>query len=146
MDASGTITAVVVDHPGSGYSFAPKVVIRNGTIFAPMPLNDGGQLATATASLHRTIVLDSFGANYNSPPSVTISDPTGTGATATALIDDGVIASIKSEKPGSGYLTPGIRKFVDGLPGLGAGAANNLGQYIPVAVPTRRLIPARTTT
>lgn len=28
----------------------------------------------------------------------------------------------------------GMRKFVDGLPGLGAGAANNLGQYIPVAV------------
>ena len=29
----------------------------------------------------------------------------------------------------------GIRKFVDGLPGLGAAKANNLGQYIPVAVP-----------
>lgn len=28
----------------------------------------------------------------------------------------------------------GIRKFVDTLPGLGAGSANNLGQYIPVAV------------
>ncbi|NLF01772.1 MAG: multicopper oxidase domain-containing protein [Anaerolineales bacterium] len=28
----------------------------------------------------------------------------------------------------------GIRKFVDGLPGLGATAANNLGQYLPVAV------------
>lgn len=27
----------------------------------------------------------------------------------------------------------GIRKFVDSLPGLGAGNANNLGQYIPVA-------------
>ena len=31
--------------------------------------------------------------------------------------------------------SPSIRKFVDSLPGLGAGAANNLGQYIPVAVP-----------
>ena len=31
--------------------------------------------------------------------------------------------------------TPPIRKFVDTLPGLGAGSANNLGQYIPVAVP-----------
>ena len=27
----------------------------------------------------------------------------------------------------------GLRKFVDGLPGLGAAAANNLGSYIPVA-------------
>ena len=30
---------------------------------------------------------------------------------------------------------PGIRKFVDGLPGLNAAAANKLGQFIPVAVP-----------
>ncbi len=29
----------------------------------------------------------------------------------------------------------GIRKFVDTLPGLSAAGANNLGQYIPVAVP-----------
>ena len=32
-------------------------------------------------------------------------------------------------------ISGGIRKFVDGLAGLGAGKANNLGQYIPVAVP-----------
>ena len=31
--------------------------------------------------------------------------------------------------------TPRIRKFVDRLPGVGAAAANGLGQYIPVAVP-----------
>ena len=31
--------------------------------------------------------------------------------------------------------SPNLRKFVNGLPGLGSGAANNLGQYIPVAVP-----------
>jgi FtsP/CotA-like multicopper oxidase with cupredoxin domain len=30
-----------------------------------------------------------------------------------------------------------MRKFVDGLPGLGAGAANNLGQYLPVATPEK---------
>ena len=32
-------------------------------------------------------------------------------------------------------LTPQIRKFVDELPGVGAAAANGLGQYIPVATP-----------
>ncbi|MBI4791281.1 MAG: multicopper oxidase domain-containing protein [Deltaproteobacteria bacterium] len=31
--------------------------------------------------------------------------------------------------------SPPLRKFVDTLPGLGAANANNLGQYIPVAVP-----------
>ncbi|MBK9055335.1 MAG: multicopper oxidase domain-containing protein [Chloroflexi bacterium] len=30
-------------------------------------------------------------------------------------------------------ITGGIRKFVDGLPGVGPSGANNLGQYIPVA-------------
>ena len=143
MDSNGTITSVVVDHPGSGYSFAPHVVIRNGTIFAPLPLNEGGQLAMATATLFiDSIVLEAFGADYNQVPSVTISDPTGTGATATATIDDGVITAITVEKPGSGYLTPGgIRKFVDGLPGLGPSNANNLGQYIPVAVPDTTTYP-----
>jgi FtsP/CotA-like multicopper oxidase with cupredoxin domain len=37
-------------------------------------------------------------------------------------------------KPNFAY-SPNIRKFVDSLPGLGATHANNLGQYIPVAVP-----------
>ena len=35
---------------------------------------------------------------------------------------------------GGGVITGGIRKFVDSLPGLGAANANNLGQYIPLAI------------
>ena len=35
----------------------------------------------------------------------------------------------------------GIRKFVDTLPGLGPEGANNLGQYIPVAVPDTTTYP-----
>ncbi len=35
----------------------------------------------------------------------------------------------------------GMRKFVDTLPGLGAANANNLGQYIPVAVPDQATYP-----
>ena len=31
--------------------------------------------------------------------------------------------------------SPPLRKFVDSLAGVGAAAANDLGQYIPVAVP-----------
>lgn len=37
--------------------------------------------------------------------------------------------------------SPIIRKFVDLLPGVGPGAANNLGQYIPVAVPDTTTYP-----
>jgi len=35
----------------------------------------------------------------------------------------------------------GIRKFVDSLPGLGPDNANNLGQYIPIAVPDATTYP-----
>ena len=43
----------------------------------------------------------------------------------------------------SGNVVPGtgIRKFVDSLPGLGFANANNLGQYIPVAVPDTTTYP-----
>jgi len=37
--------------------------------------------------------------------------------------------------------SPPLHKFVDGLPGLGAGNANNLGQYIPIAVPDTATFP-----
>ena len=40
--------------------------------------------------------------------------------------------------PQTGALVGGIRKFHDALPGLGSGAPNNLGQYIPVAVPDQQ--------
>jgi FtsP/CotA-like multicopper oxidase with cupredoxin domain len=59
------------------------------------------------------------GSGYSAPV-VTINDPTGTGAAATATI--------------GGTLSGGIRKFVDKVPGLTPAGANNLGQYIPVAV------------
>lgn len=38
-------------------------------------------------------------------------------------------------------ISGGLRKFVDELPGLGAGAANNLGQYVSVATPDTTTFP-----
>ena len=40
-----------------------------------------------------------------------------------------------------GTVTGGIRKFVDSLPGLGPAGANNLGQYLPIAVPDTTTYP-----
>jgi FtsP/CotA-like multicopper oxidase with cupredoxin domain len=130
---NGTITAIVLDNPGSGYSTAPGVTIYDGTIFDPVPNGGTGATATATLSIS-SFVIDSAGSNY-SKADVTITDPTGTGATAVAALDNGVISAILLKKPGTGYIAPGgIKKFIDTLPGLGADHANNLGQYIPVAV------------
>ena len=36
LTADGAVTTVVVDDPGSGYSTAPQVVIRNGTLADPL--------------------------------------------------------------------------------------------------------------
>src|SRR3990170_5825569 len=43
--------------------------------------------------------------------------------------------------PDTGAVSGGIRKFIDSLPGLGPAGANNLGQYISVAVPDTTTYP-----
>ena len=35
-DQTGVITDIIVDNPGSGYSSAPNVVIRDGTLMDPI--------------------------------------------------------------------------------------------------------------
>jgi FtsP/CotA-like multicopper oxidase with cupredoxin domain len=131
-----TITGVVVDNHGSGYSAAPGVSILDGTLFDPVI---GGTGATATATIDVTsVVLDTFGAGYTSAPDVAITDATGSGAgaTASASTDVGAVSALTLVNGGSGYLQPGIRKFVDGLPGLCAPpACPTTGKYIPLAVP-----------
>ena len=142
VNGPGVITKIVVDTPGSGYSHAPNVFIRNGTQFDPIPVT---VQATATATLTvQTIAMVTYGDGYTAAPTVNITDSgtgSGTGATATATTDIGAITAITVTAPGSGYLTAGgIKKFQDGLPMLcdpsaGNCVPNNLGQYMPLAVP-----------
>jgi FtsP/CotA-like multicopper oxidase with cupredoxin domain len=67
---------------------------------------------------------------------------TGSGATATATVAAaGAISAINVTSPGSGYLTPGLKKFVDTLSGLTSANKNNLNNYIPVAVPDTTTYP-----
>ncbi len=138
-----TVTAIVVDDAGSGYTSAPGVTIRNGTAFDPIAPGTGFVRAQATATLKiQSILIGNPGSGYKAQPTVTIDDPTGFGATATAALDNGVISAITLKKAGSGYITPGgIKKFVDGLPGLTEAGANNLGQYLPVAQPDTTTFP-----
>ncbi len=68
----------------------------------------------------------------------------GSGAVLVPVIDPltGAITSVNVVAGGAGYDTvPGIRKFVDALPGLGSTSANDIGQYIPVAVPDTTSYP-----
>ena len=132
------VTGVVVDDPGSGYSSAPGVAVLDGTQFDPVTHDPGTFTpAKATASLTiDSVALDTFGAGYTSTPTVDISDPSGVGAAATAETDAGAVTKLTVTNAGSGYVTPGgIKKFQDGLPGVGEANKNNLGQYIPEAKP-----------
>ena len=76
---------------------------------------------------------------------MSIDDAAGTPpvpASATATVAElGAVTAIHVTNGGSGYLTPGLKKFVDTLPGLGEAGANDLGQYIPVAVPDTTTYP-----
>ncbi len=107
--------------PGLRLHHGPGVAIRNGTQFDPIALPDGGTAATATGhpGAHRGQRAATSAPATPRAPTVTITDPTGTGtgAAATAVTDGGAITGVTVTDPGAGYLTPGMRKFVDDLPG-----------------------------
>ena len=140
MDAGGHVIAVDVVDAGSGYTSAPTVTIKDA---GQTPLQDPA-VAAATIGIAE-VVVTSGGKGYDSAPAVDISDLGGTAsvpATATAAVAvKGAVTGITVTNHGSGYLTPGIRKFVDSLAGLGPAGANDLGNYIPVAVPDTTTYP-----
>jgi len=87
------------------------------------------------------------GTGYVAGETVTIEGTTGIQASVTiaTVAADGGILSFNITNGGTGYgaliAGTGLRKFVDTLPGLNAIGANNLGQYIPVAVPDTLTYP-----
>ena len=107
-----------------------------------------GLSATATATIGTAGAITGFtitnsGLGYTTA-TVTVVGGGGSGATGAATFDPvtGAITGMTVSSPGSGYGTlPGIRKFVDTLPGLGPTGINDLGQYIPVAVPDTTTFP-----
>ncbi len=139
MDANGVVTSVELVSPGSGYTAAPTVTIRDAN-----QVNPTAATVEATIGIAK-IDLTSGGQGYDSAPTVTISDTLGVadkGASATATVAvRGAVTGITVTTPGAGYLTPGLKKFVDTLAGLGPNAANDLGQYIPIAVPDTTTYP-----
>jgi FtsP/CotA-like multicopper oxidase with cupredoxin domain len=124
---SGPIATVSVVAGGTGYH-NPLVTVDDAyvTTFTAATVTATADPVTGAITL---LTLGGGGAGYMAPV-VTITDdpslcgvapqpPCGTGALADAII--------------GGAVSGGIRKFVDGLPGLTSAGANNLGQYIPLA-------------
>ncbi|MHB1132055.1 MAG: multicopper oxidase domain-containing protein [Chloroflexota bacterium] len=129
----GGVATIVMDDPGSGYTVAPAVMITD--LYSTVQ-DVGGTGAIGTAVLNGTggiasITVTAPGTHYTAPV-VTIAapdQPGGSVALASAVIGPPYEANT------------GIRKFVNGLPGLGAANANDLGQYIPVAAPDTITFP-----
>jgi FtsP/CotA-like multicopper oxidase with cupredoxin domain len=119
---TGAVINITLVKGGHGYT-APVVNITN---LYYNPTAWATATATVTNGVITKIVLNTGGSYYNSPI-VVITDPTGSGAVATAKI--------------GGTLSGGIRKFVDSLPGLGPAGASTLGQYLVVASPDTTTYP-----
>jgi hypothetical protein len=81
--------------PGSGYTTAPTVTFSGG----------GGSGASATATLSVSgVTITNGGSGYTTAPTVTFSAPaSGTTATGTATITNGVVTGVTILNPGSGY-------------------------------------------
>ena len=133
------VTAVAIVEAGSGYTKAPTVEILDAD-----QVNPTGATVVATIGIGKVDLTDG-GSGYDSAPTVAINDTVGTadkGASATATVAvKGSVTGITVTNPGAGYLTPGLRKFVDTLAGMGPEKANNLNQYIPTAVPDTTTYP-----
>jgi hypothetical protein len=61
----------------------------------------------------KELVIENAGTSYTVPPVITISGGGGTGATATAVIDTGVVTSVTVTNPGTGYTSTPTVTFSD---------------------------------
>ncbi len=120
---SGTVSAINVTSGGSNYSAAPTVNITGG----------GGAGATARAVVAggAVIAIDvvNAGAGYTSSPTISFtnapSDATGSGATASSIIDAS-LSSIAINSAGSGYGSTPVVLITGGGGGNFASASGSL--------------------
>lgn len=100
---TGFVTNVVIDNPGTGYEFPPRVTLSGG----------GGASATATVAITTSFVTGytvvNGGSGYLYPPAVSIIGGGGTGASATANVQGGAVVSLTVVADGTGYAAaPGV--------------------------------------
>ncbi len=141
MTPSGTITQIVVDNAGTGYTKAPEVTVHNGTLYDPIAGSDP-ITATTTLKVNALKVVDQ-GAGYTGAPTVVVTDPTGTGSGAVIApeVNTGSIDKLTLVAGGSGFLTKGIKKFQDQLPVACDPATAPSAGGCPEHDPTAKFIP-----
>ena len=132
----GPVAQVTVVDGGTGYT-APVVTISDAYI---TPTTPADVTATVVGGVITGLTINNGGADYVAPVVIITDDPTLCGQAGQPLCGTGALAdAIIGAATLGGPLTGGMRKFVDRMPGLTPAGANDLGQYIPVAVPEERI-------
>jgi hypothetical protein len=116
---NGSVTALTVTNPGTGYTPADQVAIAfvNGG-------SDGGAVLTAILSSSGvdSVVILGGGSGYTTAPTVTFSGGGGQFAAGSANILDGAVVSVTVTTSGTGYTSPPTVTLTGGR-GSGAAAA-----------------------
>jgi len=116
------VNSIIVKNSGSGYSYADSLTVA---ITGGYPSTN----ATASATIGMKITVTAAGSGYDTAnlPIVTISGGGGTGATASATIRNGGIASVEVTNQGTGYngsaITVAITKSSGDLTGAATAVA-----------------------
>jgi FtsP/CotA-like multicopper oxidase with cupredoxin domain len=130
---SGPIATVSVVDGGTGYNH-PIVTVDDAYI-ATFTAATVEATADPTTGAITSLAIVNGGDGYMAPVVSITDDPTQCGTTSVVQPAPACGTDALGDAIIGGSLTGGIRKFVDGLPGLTPAGANNLGQYIPLAVP-----------
>jgi FtsP/CotA-like multicopper oxidase with cupredoxin domain len=124
----GGVAAVTILAGGTGYN-NPIIVVDDA-------YGTGASFTIPTTQLagvvQAPIIAAPIGSDISAPVATVVDDPALCGGGGQPACGAGALADATVGGP----VTGGMRKFVDTLPGLGPTSANNLGQFIPVGVPT----------
>lgn len=136
-----SISSVPVTNPGNNYLFPPSVVVsaagyqENPPDFVVTP----ARFSVTTRHPIAAVQIASGGSGYESPPQVIFQFGQGSGATAVAHIQDGVVVSVEVTNTGSNYISsfPPRVVFEGGNPLSPASASVVLGEgYVESAFVT----------
>ena len=110
---NNTVTNIVIDNPGTGYQFPPRVIITGVG-------SNAAATSTITTSFVTSYTITNGGSGYTNAPAVSLSGGGGSGASATAVVEGGVVTAINVVSQGTGYasaptvtLIPSTGAFVE---------------------------------